>query len=143
MIHVNVRRLNLCMDCQSIDNLLQGLKVPKRDIMDYDGILIELNFLIERLDGLMDFMIESTNEVIDIGNVNYELKNAINKLDIVIDSFEDSNEKNMLETAKDHITYASVDIIDDADIFNKINRLGIAKSILLDIKTKLNGEELL
>ena len=41
--------------------------------MDYDGILIELNFLIERLDGLMDFMIESTNEVIDIGNVNYEL----------------------------------------------------------------------
>jgi len=111
--------------------------------MDYDGILIELNFLIERLDGLMDFMIESTNEVIDIGNVNYELKNAINKLDIVIDSFEDSNEKNMLETAKDHITYASVDIIDDADIFNKINRLGIAKSILLDIKTKLNGEKLL
>ena len=49
----------------------------------------------------------------------------------------------MLETAKDHITYASVDIIDDADIFNKINRLGIAKSILLDIKTKLNGEKLL
>ena len=111
--------------------------------MDYDGVLIELNFLIERLDSILDIMIESTKEVIDLGNVNYELKNAINKLDIVIDSLEDSNEKSMLETAKNNITYASVDIIDDADIFNKINRLGIAKSILIDIKTKLNGKGLL
>ena len=111
--------------------------------MDYYNVFVELNFLIERLDGVMDIMIESTKEVIDIGNVNFELKNVINKLDIVIDSLEDSNEKFMLETAKDHITYASVDILDEVDIFNKINRLGIAKSILIDIKTKLNGEGLL
>ena len=111
--------------------------------MDYDGVLIELNVLIERLDSLMDIMIESTKEVIDIGNVNYELKNTINKLDIVIDSLEDSNEKSMLETAKDNITYASLDIMDDADIFNKIKRLGIAKSILLYIKLNWNGKGLL
>ncbi len=108
--------------------------------MDYDGVLIELNVLIERLDSLMDIMIESTKEVIDIGNVNYELKNTINKLDIVIDSLEDSNEKSMLETAKDNITYASLDIMDDADIFNKIKRLGIAKSILIYIKLNWNGK---
>ncbi len=111
--------------------------------MDYDGVLIELNELIERLDSLMDIMIESTKEVIDIGNVNYELKNTINKLDIVIDSLEDSNEKSMLETAKDNITYASLDIMDDADIFNKIKRLGIAKSILIYIKLNWNGNGLL
>jgi hypothetical protein len=111
--------------------------------MDYDGVLIELNVLIERLDSLMDIMIESTKEVIDIGNVNYELKNTINKLDIVIDSLEDSNEKSMLETAKDNITYASLDIMDDADIFNKIKRLGIAKSILIYIKLNWNGKGLL
>jgi hypothetical protein len=50
---------------------------------------------------------------------------------------KDSDEKTRLETAKDHITYASVDILDDADIFYKINRLKIAKSILIDIKTKI------
>jgi hypothetical protein len=109
--------------------------------MDYYSVLIELNFLIKRIDGVMDIMIESTKEIIDIGNVNYELKNAINRLDIVTDNLGDSDEKSMLEKAKDYITYASVDIIDDADIFNKINRLGIAKSILIEIKTKLNGEE--
>lgn len=42
--------------------------------MDYDDILIELNVLIDRLDSIMDIMLESTKEVIDIGNVNYELK---------------------------------------------------------------------
>ena len=111
--------------------------------MDYDSVLIELNELIESIDGVMDIMIESTKEVIDIGNVNYELMNTINRLDIVIDSLKDSNEKSMLETAKDNITYASLDIIDDVDIFNKIKRLGIAKSILIDIKTELNGKGLL
>ena len=54
------------------------------DIMDLEGILIELNFLTVRLNGIIDIMIESTKEVIDIGNVNYELKDAINKLDIII-----------------------------------------------------------
>jgi hypothetical protein len=108
--------------------------------MDYDNVLSEFNFLIEKLDGIIEIMIESTKEFIDVGNVNYELKNIINKLDVVIESLEDSNEKNMLETAKDHITYGSVDILDDADIFNKINRLRIARSILIDIKTKLDNE---
>jgi hypothetical protein len=110
--------------------------------MDYDSVLIELNELIESIDGVMDIMIESTKEVIDIGNVNYELMNTINRLDIVIDSLKDSNEKSMLETAKDNITYASLDIIDDVDIFNKIKRLGIAKSILIYIKLNWNGKEL-
>ena len=104
--------------------------------------LIELNELIESIDGVMDIMVESTKEVIDIGNVNYELMNTINRLDIVIDSLKDSNEKSMLETAKDNITYASLDIIDDVDIFNKIKRLGIAKSILIYIKLNWNGKEL-
>ena len=108
--------------------------------MDNENVTIEFNFLIEKLDGTIDIMIESTKEIIDLGNVNYELKNVINRLDVVIESLEDSNGKNMLETAKDHITYASVDIIDDADIFNKINRLKIARSILIDIKSKLNSE---
>jgi hypothetical protein len=56
---------------------------------------------------------------------------------------EESNEKQLLETAKDHITYASVDIIEDGDIFNKIKRLGMAKHILITIKTNLNREALL
>jgi hypothetical protein len=99
--------------------------------------LIDLNVLIKKLDDLTDIMIESTKEVIDIGNVNYELVNVIDNLDIVIDSLDDSNEKNRLETAKDHITYASVDILDDADTFYKINRLKIARSILIDINTKI------
>jgi hypothetical protein len=99
--------------------------------------LIDLNLLIKKIDDLIDIMNESTKEVIDIGNVNYELKTVIDKLDIVIDQLEDSNEKNRLETAKDHITYASVDILDDADIFYKINRLELAKSILIDFKAKI------
>ena len=40
----------------------------------------------------------------------------------------------MLETAKDHMTYASPDILDDSNIFYKIQRLGMAKNILIDIK---------
>jgi hypothetical protein len=105
--------------------------------MNNNDNLIDINHLIKKLDDLTDIMIESTKEVIDIGNVNYELTNVIDNLDIVIDSLNDSNEKNRLETAKNHITYASVDILDDADIFYKINRLKIAKSILIDIKTKI------
>ena len=97
--------------------------------------LIDLNILIKKIDDLIDIMNESTKEVIDTGNVNYELKTVIDKLDIVIDQLEDSNEKKRLESAKDHITYASVDILDDADIFYKINRLEIAKSILIDFKS--------
>jgi hypothetical protein len=108
--------------------------------MDSDNVFNELNLIIGRLDVVTDVMIQSTKEVIDIGNVNYELKDLINRLDIVIDSLEDSNIKSMLETTKDHITYASVDIIEDSDIFNKINRLKIAKNILINIKTKLNGD---
>jgi hypothetical protein len=105
--------------------------------MNNNDNLIDINHLIKKLDDLTDIMIESTKEVIDIGNVNYELTNVIDNLDIVIDSLNDSNEKNRLETAKNHITYASVDILDDADIFYKINRLKIAKSILIDIKTRI------
>jgi predicted MarR family transcription regulator len=106
--------------------------------MDYEDISIELNVLIDRLDSIRDIMLESTKEVIDIGNVNYELKNIILKLDRIIDSMEDSNEKSMLETAKDHITYASLDIIDNVIIFDKINRLVDAKDIIIDIKAKLD-----
>ncbi len=104
--------------------------------MDYDRVLSELNILIKSLDGLIDIMIQSTKEVMDTGNVNYELNKDLDRMDIVIDSIEQSDEKIILETAKDHITYASVDILDEADIFNKINRLKIAKSILINIKTK-------
>ena len=56
--------------------------------MDKKGILVELNFLIARLNGIIDIMIESTSEVIDIGNVNYELQDAVNKLDFIIDELE-------------------------------------------------------
>jgi hypothetical protein len=107
------------------------------DVMIDKDNLIDLNLLIKKLDDLIDIMIESTKHVIDIGNVNYELNNVLDKLDIIIDSLNDSDEKSRLETAKDHITYASVDILDDADIFYKINRLKIAKSILTNIKAKM------
>ena len=107
-----------------------------RIIMINNDNLIHLNHLIKKLDDLIDIMIESTKHIIDTGNVNYELKNVLDKLDIIIDDLNDSDEKNRLETAKDHITYASVDILDDADIFYKINRLKIAKSILINIKSK-------
>lgn len=57
---------------------------------------------------------------------------------MIIDSMEDSNEKSMLEKAKDNITYASLDIIDNAVIFDKINRLVDAKGTIIDIKAKLD-----
>ena len=104
-------------------------------MIDNDN-LIHLDLLIKRLEDIIDIMIESTKQVIDTGNVNYELKNVLDKLDIVIDSIKDSDEKNGLETAKDHITYASVDILDDADIFYKINRLQKAYCILINIKSE-------
>jgi hypothetical protein len=107
--------------------------------MDQESILVELNFLIVRLNGIIDIMIESTKEVIDIGNVNYELKDAINKLDIIIDELDNTNDRIILETAKGHMTYASLDILDDSDIFYKIRRLGAAENILIEFKTKLDG----
>ena len=108
--------------------------------MIYEDIIIELSFLIDRLDNLMDMMIESTKECIDLGNVNFELMNVIDKLDIIIDSMEDLKEKNMLESAKYDITYATLDIMDDVDIFDKIHRLKDAKSIMIEIKAKLYVE---
>lgn len=104
--------------------------------MNNDEVLVELNFIIERLEAVRDIMIETTRGIIDVGNVNQELMNAIDRLDIVIDSLEDLKEKTMLETAKSHITYASVDIIEDPDVFYKINRLDMAKNILMGIKTR-------
>ena len=105
--------------------------------MNYNGVMVELDVLIHKLDGLMDIMLESTKEVIDLGNVNYELKDVIDKLDMVIDSMEDSDEKTMLESAKYDVTYATLDIIDDVDIFDKINKLRGAKSTIIDVKSKL------
>ncbi|MGZ7070712.1 MAG: hypothetical protein ACXVHN_07825 [Methanobacterium sp.] len=111
--------------------------------MNHENILIELNHLIHGLDSIIDIMHESTKEVIDTGNVNYELKNVINKLDQIIDRIEESDEKNMLETAKDNVTYASLDMIDNVDIFDKIHRLRDSKRILMDIKAKwdVNGPQ--
>lgn len=106
--------------------------------MKYDGVLTELNLLTNKLDNVIDIMFESTKEVIDIGNVNYELNDVINKLETIIDSLIDSNQINMLETAKDNITYASVDIIDNADIFDKIKRLRNAENTIINVKAKLD-----
>ncbi len=106
--------------------------------MNCADILIKLDALIHKLDSLMDIMLESTKEVIDLGNVNYELKNAIDKLDGIIDSMVDSKEKSMLESAKYDITYATLDIIDNVDIFDKINRLGNARITIINAKAKLN-----
>ena len=55
--------------------------------------LIHLNHLIKKLDDLIDIMIESTKRIIDTGNVNYELKNVLDKLDIIIDDLNGSDEK--------------------------------------------------
>ena len=118
-------------------SLLNLQKYLSCDIMDEEVILVELNFLIEQLNSIIDIMIESTREVIDTGNVNHELKDAVNKLDIIIDELNYSNDKIMLETAKDHITYASLDILDDSDIFYKIRRLKSAETILLEYRSKL------
>jgi hypothetical protein len=41
------------------------------DIMIKDDNLIDLGVLIKKLDDLIDIMVESTKQVIDIGNVNY------------------------------------------------------------------------
>jgi hypothetical protein len=105
--------------------------------MDYEDIVIEFSFLIDRLDNITDMMIESTKECIDLGNVNVELMNVIDKLDKIIDSMEESNEKNMLESAKYNITYATLDIMDNVNIFDKIHSLKDAKRILIEIKAKL------
>jgi len=106
--------------------------------MGNDDVLVEISFIINRLDGIIDIMLQSTKEIIDTGNVNYELKNIIDKLDTIIDILEDSKEKDMLETAKYDITFATLDIIDNTDIFDKISRLKKAKNALITIRTKLN-----
>ncbi len=106
--------------------------------MNQDNILIELDVLIHKLDDLMDIMLESTKEVIDLGNVNYELKGVIDKLDMVIDNMEDSDEKTMLESAKYDVIYATLAIIDDVDIFDKINKLKGAKSTIINVKLSIN-----
>ena len=105
--------------------------------MKYEDILIELNILIDRIDCLIDIMFVSTKEVIDLGNLNYELNNVIDKLDGIIDNMEDSEEKTMLESAKFNVTFAILDIIDNVNIFDKINRLGLAKNTIIDVKAKL------
>jgi division protein CdvB (Snf7/Vps24/ESCRT-III family) len=105
--------------------------------MKNEDILIELNILIERIDALIDIMFVSTQQVMDLGNVNYELNNVLDKLDMITDSMEDSNEKSMLESAKYNVTYATLDIIDNVDIVDKINRLRLAKNTIIIIKTKL------
>ncbi len=106
--------------------------------MNHDDIFTELNILIHKLESIMDIMFESTKEIIDTGNVNYELKYIIDKLDMIIDSMDNSKVISMLESAKYDITYASTDIIDNADIFDKIKKLKHAKGTLIDFKAKLN-----
>jgi hypothetical protein len=106
--------------------------------MNYDNILTELDVLIHKLDDLMDIMFESTRGIIDLGNENYELKNVINKLDIIIDDMKDSKEKNMLESAKYDVIYANLDIIENENIFDKIKKLRSAKSTLINVKSKLS-----
>ncbi len=110
--------------------------------MKYEDILIELNILIDRLDSLIDIMFVSTQEVIDLGNVNYELNNVLDKIDMITDSMEDLNEKSMLESAKYNVTYATLDIIDNVNIVDKINRLKLAKNTIITIKTNLYNDGL-
>jgi hypothetical protein len=109
--------------------------------MKYEDILIELNILIDKVDCLIEIMFVSTKEVIDLGNLNYELNNVIDKLDRIIDSMEDSKEKSMLESSKCNVTFAILDIIDNVNIFDKINRLRLAKNTLIDVKAKLYKDE--
>ena len=108
--------------------------------MNYEDILIELNILIERLDALIDIMFISTQEVIDLGNVNYELNIVLDKIDMITESMEDLNEKSMLESAKYNVTYATLDIIDNVNIVDKIKRLKLAKNTIMTIKTNLNND---
>ena len=108
--------------------------------MKYEDILIELNILIDRLDSLIDIMFVSTQEVIDLGNVNYELNNVLDKIDMITDSMDDLNVKSMLESAKYNVTYATLDIIDNVHIVDKINRLKLAKNTIITIKTNLYND---
>ena len=111
--------------------------LEERDQMDYDNILIEINGLITKLDSIIDIMHESTENVIDLGNVNHELQSCLDKLDIIIDNLNDPNKKSMLISAKSNITFATLDIIDNVNIFDKIMRLKDAKGIIMNFKNKL------
>ena len=110
--------------------------------MNYEDILIELNILIGRLDALIDIMFISTQEIIDLGNVNYELNILLDKIDMITESMDDLNEKSMLESAKYNVTYATLDIIDNVNIVDKINRLRLAKNTIMIIKTNLYNDKL-
>lgn len=105
--------------------------------MDYKDVLIELNGLISKLDNLKSMMKESTENIIDLGNVNHELKICLDKLDIIIDNLDDPNKTIVLQSAKNNITFATLDIIDNVNIFDKILRLENAKVTLIDFKAKL------
>lgn len=105
--------------------------------MDYEDILTEINNLISKLDSIIDMMHKSTENVIDLGNVNHELKISLDKLDIIIENLNDLNKKNMLGSVKSNITFATLDITDNVNIFDKIVRLKDAKGTLIDFKAKL------
>lgn len=108
--------------------------------MDYNDILVEINGLISKLDSIIDMMQESTENIIDLGNVNVELKNSLDKLDIIIDNLDDQNKKTMLGSAKSNITFATLDIIDNVNIYDKIVRLKDAKGTIMDFKAKVLSE---
>lgn len=104
--------------------------------MGCSDILKELNVLMDGLDKIMDILNQSTKEVIDTGNVNYQLKMMLDKLDCLIDIMED--EKEILESVKSNITYATLDTTENIDIFQKIYHLRDAKRILMGIKFKFD-----
>lgn len=106
--------------------------------MSYDDLLTKINFLIGRLNDIIDILHQSTKEIIDTGNVNYQLKNIIDKLDSIIDTMDESVEKEMLENVKYDVTSATEDLMDNTDIFHKINRLKSAQNVLIDIRSKLD-----
>ncbi len=101
--------------------------------MNCSDILKEVNVLMDRLDKIMDILYESSKEVIDTGNVNYQLKIMIDKLDCLIDLMEDEEE--ILESVKSNITFAT---LDNVDIFQKIYHLRDAKKILMGTKYKFD-----
>lgn len=96
----------------------------------------EFDVITDVLDSIIDIMHQSTKDVIDLGNVNYELNSIIDKLDLIIDKIDDQQGKEMLESAKFDITFATLDIKDNVNIFDKIAKLKDAKIKIMNVNAK-------
>ena len=108
--------------------------------MDYGVALNEMQHIINQLDKAMDSLeyIDQNNAEIDFISIGEDLKIAIDTLDMIIKNMGRSNDKSMLESARDSIEEIKYNLNDSKGISVKIEELETAKGAIIDIKTRID-----